>query len=105
MDWNRVEGNWKQVKGKVKEQWGQLTDDDSISLMASASSSRARSKSATASKRTASAGMWTTGITARLGKPRTGKGPDGAFLLLRQMPGSAVPAPLDPSSQACVPRR
>ncbi len=22
MDWNRVEGNWKQVKGKVKEQWG-----------------------------------------------------------------------------------
>ena len=28
MDWNRVEGNWKQFKGKVKEQWGDLTDDD-----------------------------------------------------------------------------
>jgi uncharacterized protein YjbJ (UPF0337 family) len=28
MDWNRVEGNWKQLKGKVKEQWGRLTDDD-----------------------------------------------------------------------------
>src|SRR5262245_10468683 len=28
MDWNRVEGNWKQVKGKVKEKWGQLTEDD-----------------------------------------------------------------------------
>ncbi len=28
MDWNRVEGNWKQIKGKVKEQWGNLTDDD-----------------------------------------------------------------------------
>src|SRR5215471_13964400 len=28
MDWNRVEGNWKQVKGKGKEKWGQLTDDD-----------------------------------------------------------------------------
>src|ERR1700733_7458142 len=28
MDWNRVEGNWKQTKGKVKEKWGQLTDDD-----------------------------------------------------------------------------
>ena len=28
MDWNRVEGNWKQFKGHVKEQWGQLTDDD-----------------------------------------------------------------------------
>ena len=28
MDWNRVEGNWKQFTGKVKEQWGKLTDDD-----------------------------------------------------------------------------
>ena len=28
MDWNRVEGNWKQTKGKVKEKWGKLTDDD-----------------------------------------------------------------------------
>jgi uncharacterized protein YjbJ (UPF0337 family) len=25
---NRVEGNWKQTKGKVKEKWGKLTDDD-----------------------------------------------------------------------------
>jgi len=23
-----AEGNWKQLKGKVKEQWGKLTDDD-----------------------------------------------------------------------------
>ena len=28
MDWNRVEGDWKQMKGKVKEKWGYLTDDD-----------------------------------------------------------------------------
>jgi uncharacterized protein YjbJ (UPF0337 family) len=28
MDWNRVEGNWKQLKGEVKEQWGKLSDDD-----------------------------------------------------------------------------
>ena len=28
MDWNRVEGNWKQIKGQVKQKWGQLTDDD-----------------------------------------------------------------------------
>jgi uncharacterized protein YjbJ (UPF0337 family) len=28
MDWNRVEGNWKQVKGMIKEKWGKLTDDD-----------------------------------------------------------------------------
>jgi len=23
-----IEGNWKQLKGKLKEQWGKLTDDD-----------------------------------------------------------------------------
>jgi uncharacterized protein YjbJ (UPF0337 family) len=28
MDWNQLEGNWKQWKGKVKEKWGNLTDDD-----------------------------------------------------------------------------
>jgi uncharacterized protein YjbJ (UPF0337 family) len=28
MDWDRVEGNWKQMKGRIKEQWGKLTDDD-----------------------------------------------------------------------------
>ena len=28
MDWNRVEGNWKQFAGKVKAKWGKLTDDD-----------------------------------------------------------------------------
>lgn len=28
MDWDRIEGNWKQFTGKVKEQWGKLTDDE-----------------------------------------------------------------------------
>jgi uncharacterized protein YjbJ (UPF0337 family) len=28
MNWDRIEGNWKQLKGKVKEKWGKLTDDD-----------------------------------------------------------------------------
>ena len=27
MNWDIVEGNWKQFKGKVKAQWGKLTDD------------------------------------------------------------------------------
>ena len=27
MNWNRIEGNWQQFKGKVKQQWGKLTDD------------------------------------------------------------------------------
>ncbi len=28
MNWDTVEGNWKQFSGKVKTQWGKLTDDD-----------------------------------------------------------------------------
>jgi len=28
MNWDRVQGNWKQFSGKVREQWGKLTDDD-----------------------------------------------------------------------------
>ncbi len=27
MNWDRIEGNWKQFKGTVKVQWGKLTDD------------------------------------------------------------------------------
>ncbi|MBK7357031.1 CsbD family protein [Propionivibrio sp.] len=27
MNWDIVEGNWKQFKGKVKAQWGDLTDE------------------------------------------------------------------------------
>lgn len=28
MNWDRIEGNWKMLKGRVKEQWGKLTDDE-----------------------------------------------------------------------------
>jgi len=28
MNWDRIEGNWKQVTGKAKVQWGKLTSDD-----------------------------------------------------------------------------
>jgi uncharacterized protein YjbJ (UPF0337 family) len=28
MNWDQVEGNWKQVLGSAKERWGKLTDDD-----------------------------------------------------------------------------
>lgn len=28
MNWDRIEGNWLEFKGKVRERWGQLTDDD-----------------------------------------------------------------------------
>ena len=28
MDWDRIEGNWKSFKGRARQQWGKLTDDD-----------------------------------------------------------------------------
>lgn len=28
MNQDRIRGRWKQFKGKVKEQWGKLTEDD-----------------------------------------------------------------------------
>ncbi|HTV71730.1 MAG TPA: CsbD family protein [Rhizobiaceae bacterium] len=28
MNWNQVEGNWEEFKGKAQQQWGKLTNDD-----------------------------------------------------------------------------
>jgi uncharacterized protein YjbJ (UPF0337 family) len=28
MNWDQVQGKWKQVKGDAKTRWGKLTDDD-----------------------------------------------------------------------------
>lgn len=28
MNWDIVQGNWTQWKGRLKEKWGDLTDDD-----------------------------------------------------------------------------
>ncbi len=28
MNWDTIAGNWKQMKGRVREKWGKLTDDD-----------------------------------------------------------------------------
>ncbi len=28
MNWDQIKGQWKQVKGKVQQKWGDLTDDD-----------------------------------------------------------------------------
>ena len=28
MNWDQMEGKWKQAKGSLKQQWGKLTDDD-----------------------------------------------------------------------------
>lgn len=32
MNWDQIEGNWKQYTGKVQEKWGKLTDDDLTSI-------------------------------------------------------------------------
>lgn len=28
MDSDRIKGKWKQIKGRIKEEWGDLQDDD-----------------------------------------------------------------------------
>lgn len=28
MNWDQLEGSWKEYKGKAREKWGKLTDDD-----------------------------------------------------------------------------
>jgi uncharacterized protein YjbJ (UPF0337 family) len=28
MNWDRIEGNWKQFMGRARQQWGKLTDDE-----------------------------------------------------------------------------
>ncbi len=28
MNWDRVEGNWKQFTGRLREKWGDLSDND-----------------------------------------------------------------------------
>ena len=32
MNWDRIQGSWKQFTGQVKEQWGKLTDDEIAEL-------------------------------------------------------------------------
>jgi uncharacterized protein YjbJ (UPF0337 family) len=28
MNWDHAAGDWKQIKGKIKQKWAKLTDDD-----------------------------------------------------------------------------
>lgn len=32
MNHSILQGNWKELKGKVKQQWGKLTDDDLLAI-------------------------------------------------------------------------
>ena len=67
MDWNRVEGNWKQMKGKVKEQWGKLTDDDLDVINGKQDQLEGRLNSVTATPRTKPRRKSTTGTVAKSG--------------------------------------
>jgi len=28
MNWDTIEGKWKQLRGRIQQKWGKLTDDD-----------------------------------------------------------------------------
>jgi uncharacterized protein YjbJ (UPF0337 family) len=28
MNWDQIEGNWKQLRGQAQQKWGNLTNDD-----------------------------------------------------------------------------
>jgi uncharacterized protein YjbJ (UPF0337 family) len=28
MNWDQIEGRWKELKGNARQRWGRLTDDD-----------------------------------------------------------------------------
>lgn len=32
MNWNIIAGNWKQFSGRIKQKWGQLTDDELVQI-------------------------------------------------------------------------
>ena len=75
MDWNRVEGNWKQVKGKVKEKWGKLTDDDLDVINGQRDQLEGKIRNGTVLRRIRSNKMSTIGTEVRVGNfgpPRGG---------------------------------
>ena len=67
MDWNRVEGNWKQVKGKVKEHGGSSPTMILMLSAAAVTSWKARSRSGMATPKTRSGATWTIGTRAKTG--------------------------------------
>lgn len=28
MNWDQIQGNWKQMKGKIRQKWAEMTDDE-----------------------------------------------------------------------------
>jgi uncharacterized protein YjbJ (UPF0337 family) len=63
IDWNRIEGNWKQFKGQAKGKWSRLTDDDLDVINGRQASSKVRFRNATALPRTRRKGKCRLGST------------------------------------------
>jgi hypothetical protein len=61
MDWNRIEGNWKQFKGRAKEKWGVSLMTISTLSVGGESSLRGRFRSDMGLRRTRPNRMWTPG--------------------------------------------
>ena len=64
MNWDRVEGNWKEFKGKVQQQWGKLTNDDIDVIEGKGLNSPGGSNSAMVSRRMTPSVRSTLGSTA-----------------------------------------
>ena len=63
MDWDRIQGNWKQFVGRLKEQWGKLTDDDLAAINGRRDRLEGRFRSGTPTQRTRLARQSTSGFT------------------------------------------
>ena len=48
MNWDQIEGNWKQLKGQAKQKWAKLTDSDWNMLTAKKTNSLAVCRNAMA---------------------------------------------------------
>ena len=99
MNEDTLKGQWTQLKGAVREQWGKLTNMISIRFRAKANSSSVRSSSATIAR---------DGPNPAVRSSNCGPGPtpapDRAFceeLNVRSAPSAHV----GPVSEGCVPRQ
>ena len=64
MNWDQIEGNWKQLKGKAKANWGDLTDDELNKSKAGVKSWSAWCRKSTARRATPPSARSTSGRTA-----------------------------------------
>ena len=89
MDWNWVEGNWKEMKGKVKEQWGKLTDDDLDVIAGKQDQLEGRLQERYGYAKIRPARKSTTGTVDRPGERQEKPRASGAFTGVRCAPSTA----------------